>query len=67
MRLAKLVYSTSYVVDLDDKEMVVAAKICIEEDIFGAVKKGSGEILNGIKIVKDAKLKKKDIPSFLLH
>jgi hypothetical protein len=65
MRLARLIFSSSYVVDLDDKAMVEMAKVCIVEDVYGAAREN--EVESGIKIVKDAKLKKGDIPSFLLH
>jgi hypothetical protein len=53
----------SYVVDLDNEEMVERAKTCAYEDIMNAVK--YNEVGNLLSVVEDAALKAEDIPEFL--
>lgn len=63
-RLGRVMFSISYVVDLDNKDMVDEAKDCLYEDIFSIVK--DGDLYNLIKVCSDKKLKESDIPEFLL-
>lgn len=53
----------SYVVNLDDEEMVERAKTCAYEDIMNAVK--YNEVGNLLSVVEDSTLKEEDIPEFL--
>ena len=64
MRLGRVTYSASYVVDLDNQAMVDEAFDSVLEDITNAVK--LNEVYDGIKISEaDKTLKPSDIPSFL--
>ena len=53
----------SYVVDLDNEEMVERAKTCAYEDIMNAVK--YNEVGNLLSVVEDSTLNEEDIPEFL--
>ena len=62
-RLGRVIYSSSYVVDIDNQAMVDEAIESVLEDITNAVK--LNEVYDGIKIEEDETLKASDIPSFL--
>ena len=66
MRLGKICIEVGYVVDLDNKAMVNAAKECIVDDIDRAL---HDDILNSwVKIIEnDASLKESDIAGFLME
>lgn len=63
MRLGRVCVSHSYVVDLDDKDMVQEAKDCLYEDLMNSYK--YDEVWNNISVKADKKAKKSDIPEFL--
>ena len=70
MRLGKVYINCSYVVDLDNHEMVNDAKMCLYEDLMNAVK--YDELMEWIDIESEDELSKNrlsedDIPSFLLE
>ena len=64
MRLGKVCISHSYIVDLDNQDMVDEAKDCFYEDICNAIK--YDEIYGDIKVVEAPEAKESDIPEFLL-
>lgn len=61
----KVEFTVSYVVDLDDKDMVEDARQCVFEDVMNAVK--YDEVANQIKVKADPAAKPEDIPEFLLR
>lgn len=63
-RLGRVQLNLSYVVDLDDNEMVQTAKECLFEDINSMIK--YNELWEAITIKDDPKAKESDISSFLL-
>lgn len=63
-RLGRIQLNLSYVVDLNDNEMVQTAKECLFEDINSMVK--YNELWEAITIKEDSKAKESDISSFLL-
>jgi hypothetical protein len=63
-RLGRIQLNLSYVVDLNDDEMVQTAKECLFEDINSMVK--HNELWETITIKDDPKAKESDISSFLL-
>ena len=65
MRLGKVYLSETYVVDLDDEEMIEHAREAIYEDVRYAVL--HEEISSWIDIKEDTSLNEKDIPSFLIE
>jgi hypothetical protein len=65
MKLGKIVLDLSYVVDLNDQDMVDQAKECIYEDIMNAYK--YNEIHNYIEVIESPESKESDIPEFLLE
>ena len=62
-KLGRVYFNLSYVVDMDDQEMVEQAKEAIYEDIMSALK--YNEIDSYIDLKLDKKAKVKDIPEFL--
>ena len=62
MRLGKVKFEISYVVDLDNEEMVEHAKSWIYDDISELEKYGVGPT---IECCEDNSLKESDIPSSL--
>jgi hypothetical protein len=62
MRTGRIVIY-SYVVDLDNEEMVERAKTCAYEDIMNAVK--YNEVGNLLSVEEAAGLDPSDIPEFL--
>ena len=65
-RVGYVEFCIRYAVDLDDKEMVQQAQDCIYEDVANMVK--YEEIAAWIAVGKaDPKLRKGDIPDFLLE
>lgn len=65
MRLGKITFEISYVVDLDNQDMVEDAKQCVNENVHGSVKHNS--VYPSIKILtEDNTLRENDIPRFLL-
>ena len=62
MKLGRIVVY-SYVVDLDNKEMVERAKTCAYEDIMNAVK--YNEVGNLLSVEEAPNLDPSDIPEFL--
>lgn len=64
-RLGRVQVSMSYVVDLDNQDMVDEAKECLVEDLMNMYK--YNEEYSNIEVVEDKKAKIGDIPEFLLH
>lgn len=65
MRLGKVHIDTKYVVDLDDQDMVDAAKDALYEDLMNAVK--YDELHLWIKCSEDNEATPQDIPEFLVE
>ena len=63
-RLGRVVMAMSYVVDMDDPDMIQEAKDCLYEDICNAVKYNE---MGNFDIIPDKTLTTKDIPDFLLN
>lgn len=63
-RLGRVTFNVSYVVDLDNTDMVGEAKQCVFEDVMNAVK--YDEVVNYIKTEYDPTAKQEDISEFLL-
>ena len=63
-RLGRVSFTISYVVDLDNTDMVDEAKQCVFEDVMNAVK--YDEVPDCIKIEQDPTANQQDIPEFLL-
>ena len=61
--LGRVCISLSYVVDLNNKDMIDEAKECLMEDLMNIFK--YNELHDHIDIVEDKKAKEKDIPDFL--
>lgn len=64
-RYGRVFFEISYVVDLDDRDMVDDAKQCVFEDVMSAVK--NDEVTECIKIKLDPEARADDIPEFLLN
>lgn len=64
MRLGRISFTTDYVVDLDNKDMVYHAMTAIQEDLFGVYKDDSIE--DYIHIEEDSTLTTDMIHEFLL-
>ena len=64
MRLGRVQISHSYVVDLDNQEMVEHGKEALFEDLMNAVK--FDELWSNIQVEKDPEASENDIPEFLL-
>lgn len=65
-KLGRVYFRASYVVDLDDQDMVDEAKECVFEDVCNAVK--FDEIADSIVVGEpDPKLTEAEIPEFLLE
>lgn len=62
-KLGRVYFNLSYVVDMNNQEMVEQAKEAIYEDIMSALK--YNEIDSYIELKLDKKAKAKDIPDFL--
>jgi TusA-related sulfurtransferase len=65
MKLGKVLINLSYVVDLDNEEMVKQAKQFLCEDMSNLVK--YEDIYSWVATVEDSSLSERDIPSFLLE
>lgn len=65
MKLGKVQLSLSYVVDLDNQEMVDYAKQCLHDDLQNMVK--YDEISSWIAECEDERLRESDIPDFLIE
>lgn len=63
-RYGRVFFEVSYVVDLDNRDMVDDAKQCVFEDVMSAVK--NDEVTECIKIKLDPTASESDIPEFLL-
>ncbi len=63
-RLGRITLNLSYIVDLNDQEMVETAKECLYEDIHSMVK--YNELWEAIVVKEDSKAKESEIPSFLI-
>lgn len=63
VKLGRVYFNLSYVVDMNNQEMVEQAKETIYEDIMSALK--YNEIDSYIDLKLDKKAKVKDIPEFL--
>ena len=63
MRLGKVYFHASYIVDLDDKDMVDHAKDCIYEDVTNSVK--YDEVACWIKVEEAPDADEGDIPEFM--
>lgn len=63
-RLGRVTYTVSYVVDLDNRDMVDEAKQCVFEDVMNAVK--YDEVAHWIKVEDAPDADPSDIPEFLL-
>jgi hypothetical protein len=64
MRLGRVTISVSYVIDLDDQNMVNHAKECVYEDVMNMVK--YNEVAGWINTEEDPNASKEDIAEFLL-
>ena len=64
MRLGRVIVDMSYVVDLDNEDMVQGAKTCLYEDLMSAYK--YDELGNIFDTVEDNTVTQTDIPDFLL-
>ena len=64
MRLGRISFTTDYVVDLDNEDMVYHAMTAIQEDLFGVYKDDSIE--DYIHIEEDSTLTADMIHEFLL-
>ena len=62
-RLGRVQVSLSYVVDLDNQDMIDEAKECLWEDLMNIFK--YNEIHDHIDVVEDKKATEGDIPDFL--
>ena len=62
--LGRVTFNVSYVVDLDNKNMVDDAKQCVFEDVMNAVK--HDEVAALITVATDSTATQEDIPEFLL-
>lgn len=62
MRLGRVKFEISYVVDLDDNEMVRLAKNSLYDDLDNIVKYGE---YPSTEYIEDCSLSKDDIPEFL--
>jgi len=60
----RVTFNVSYVVDLDNKDMIGDAKQCVFEDVMNAVK--YDEVAALIKVAADPAAAQEDIPEFLL-
>lgn len=65
MRLGRVCINHSYVVDLDNPDMVQEAKDCLYEDLMNAYK--YNEFGDNIDVVEDKTASEEDIPEFLLE
>jgi len=65
MRLGRVYFSSSYVVDLDNKDMVQQAKDAVYEDVCSANKYDEMDVW--IKSEADEGATESDIPDFLLE
>ena len=66
MKPGKVRFCIEYPVDLDDEEMVAAAKDAIVDDIIGLVFKGGQERLCSVtEEIEDPTVNPKDISDFL--
>lgn len=63
-KLGRVYFNLSYVVDMNNLEMVENAREAIYEDIMSAIK--YGEVNSYIAMKSDKKARVKDIPEFLL-
>jgi hypothetical protein len=64
MKLGRVILKSPYVVDLNNREMVDAAKIALYEDVMNAVK--YNELHTWIDIIEDPDANEEDIPEFLI-
>jgi hypothetical protein len=64
-RYGRVNFVISYVVDLDDAEMVADAKQCVFEDVHAAVK--HDDVPANITVTEDLTATQTDIPDFLLR
>jgi hypothetical protein len=62
-RLGRVEFKISYVVDLENENMVDEARQCVFEDVMTAVK--YDEVDKNIDIVEDSTADAEDIPEFL--
>jgi hypothetical protein len=63
-RLGRIEFKISYVVDLENENMVDEARQCVYEDVMNAVK--YDEVAENIDVVEDTTATTEDIPEFLL-
>jgi hypothetical protein len=64
-RYGRVTFSISYVVDLDDEEMVYEAKDMVAEDVQSAIM--HGEVMAYIKAEPDATATEADIHDYLIE
>lgn len=64
MRLGRVQVYHSYVVDLDNRDMIQEAKNCLAEDMMNFYK--YNEVDANIDVVEDKTATESDIPEFLL-
>lgn len=64
MRMGKLIIELSYVVDLDNEEMVEHAKQLLYDDVTSLA--NDVDIHSWVATIEDSSLSERDIPSFLL-
>jgi len=63
MKMGKVIFNMYYIVDIDDEDMMNAAKQCICEDIMSAVK--YDELESYIETQEDPNITPDQIPEFL--
>lgn len=62
-KLGRVEFKISYVVDLENENMIDEARQCVYEDVMNAVK--YDEVAENIDVTDDPSAKAEDIPEFL--
>lgn len=62
-KLGRVEFKISYVVDLENENMIDDARQCVYEDVMNAVK--YDEVAESIDVISDPLAKAEDIPEFL--
>lgn len=62
-KLGRVEFKISYVVDLENENMIDEARQCVYEDVMNAVK--YDEVAENIDVKDDPSAKTEDIPEFL--
>lgn len=64
-KLGRVEFKISYVIDLENEDMIDEAKQCVYEDIMNAMK--YNEVAENIDVIDDPSAKVEDIAEFLLE